>query len=195
MSQQVMTWKKKGSVGRQRIRMAKIEKESHRQVTFSKRKAGLFKKASELCTLCGAEVAIIVYSPAKKPFSFGHPNLYSVLDRYRNNASSLVQQKQPQENEAARSELSFVLSQLEEEKKKKGEAMRKSSEMAKWSVEEMSLLQLQEMKSALEDLRNIMVVPSPSSCSSSSYMNMSSDFSSNYSFGYGHAFSESQMQM
>ncbi|KAG2268396.1 hypothetical protein Bca52824_062951 [Brassica carinata] len=84
--------------------MAKIEKQNHRQVAFPKCRAGLFKK-----------VAIIVYSPANKPFWF-----------------------------AARSELSLVLSQVEEEKNK-SEAMRKTNEMVKWSVEEMSLLQLQEM--------------------------------------------------
>lgn len=175
-----MTSKKKGSSGRQRIRMAKIEKESHRQVAFSKRRAGLFKKASELCTLCGVEVAIIVFSPAKKPFSFGHPSVYSVLDRYRNN-TSFQQQSQPMENTATRSELSLVLSQVEEEKKK-GEEMRKASEMAKWSVDEMSLLQLQEMRYALEELRNTMVVPPPS------YMNpMSTGFSCIYNSSYVHA--------
>ncbi|KAJ0253460.1 hypothetical protein HA466_0111440 [Hirschfeldia incana] len=172
-----MTSKKKGSTGRQRIRMAKIEKESHRLVAFSKRRAGLFKKASELCTLCGIEVAIIVFSPAKKPFSFGHPNVYSVLDRYRNN-TSFQQQSKRLENTETRNELSLVLSKVEEEKKK-GEAMRKSSEVAKWSVEEMSLLQLQEMRSALEELRNTMMVPP-------SFINTMSGF---YNSSYVHAFS------
>ncbi|KAG2321326.1 hypothetical protein Bca52824_014539 [Brassica carinata] len=175
-----MTSKKKESSGRQRIRMAKIEKESHRQVAFSKRRAGLFKKASELCTLCGVEVAIIVFSPAKKPFSFGHPNVYSVLDRYRNN-TSFQQESQPMENTATRSELNLVLSQVEEEKMKR-EEMRKASEIARWSVEEMSLLQLQEMRSALEELRNTMVV------TPTSYMNTTSTgFSCIYNSSYVHA--------
>ncbi|CAN7020865.1 unnamed protein product, partial [Brassica rapa subsp. trilocularis] len=69
---------KQGSVGRQRIQIAKIEKESHRQVTFSKRRDGLFKKSSELCSLYAVEVAIIVYSPANKAFSFGHPNVLCI---------------------------------------------------------------------------------------------------------------------
>ncbi|MBW1279451.1 hypothetical protein KYD79_27145, partial [Escherichia coli] len=91
--------------------------------TFSKRRAGLFKKASELCTLCGAEIGIIVFSPAKKPFSFGHPRVESVLDRFlsRNN-ESLAQMHQPQENRATSSELNLrltqILSEVEEEKKK-----------------------------------------------------------------------------
>ncbi|KAL7236351.1 hypothetical protein ACSBR1_019601 [Camellia fascicularis] len=40
---------------------------------FSKRRSGLFKKASELSIPCGAEVGIIVFSPGKQAYSFGHP--------------------------------------------------------------------------------------------------------------------------
>ncbi|XP_059650061.1 agamous-like MADS-box protein AGL62 [Cornus florida] len=70
------------SKGRQKIEMAKIENESKLQVTFSKRRSGLFKKASELSTLCGAEVATIVFSPGEKVYSFGNPSVESVVDRY-----------------------------------------------------------------------------------------------------------------
>ncbi|RAL52109.1 hypothetical protein DM860_014936 [Cuscuta australis] len=73
---------KKASLGRQKIKMAKIEVKNHLQVTFSKRRSGLFKKASELCTLCGVEIAIIVFSPAGKVFSFGHPHVESIIDRF-----------------------------------------------------------------------------------------------------------------
>ncbi|XP_051146962.1 agamous-like MADS-box protein AGL62 [Andrographis paniculata] len=55
---------------------------SNLQVTFSKRRAGLFKKASELCTLCGSEAAMVVFSPADKPYCFGHPNAKTVFDRF-----------------------------------------------------------------------------------------------------------------
>ena len=51
-------------------------------MTFSKRRSGLFKKGSELCTLCGADAALVVFSPSGKVFSFGHPNLDTVIDRY-----------------------------------------------------------------------------------------------------------------
>ncbi|CAN6832775.1 unnamed protein product [Brassica oleracea] len=168
----MMMSKKKETMGRQRIPMVRIKKETHRQVTFSKRRAGLFKKASELCTLCGAEVGIIVYSPAKKPFSFGHPSVESVLDRYlsRNNLS-ITQTEKPQGNAAASSsvlnvELTQIVSQLEEEKKK-GQAMAemRRANAVRWSmtnwwerpVEEMNMVQLREMKSALEELWKIVV--------------------------------------
>ncbi|KAL7236225.1 hypothetical protein ACSBR1_019478 [Camellia fascicularis] len=42
------------SKGRQKIEITRMSKESNRLVTFSKRRSGLFKKASELCTLCGS---------------------------------------------------------------------------------------------------------------------------------------------
>lgn len=49
---------------------------------FSKRRSGLFKKANELCILCGVDVALFVFSPSEKIFSFGHPNTDEVIDRY-----------------------------------------------------------------------------------------------------------------
>ncbi|CAA0807431.1 Agamous-like MADS-box protein AGL62 [Striga hermonthica] len=68
--------------GRQRIAIEKIANETNRQVTFSKRRAGLFKKASELGTLCGAESAIVVFSPSEKAHSFGNPSVDAITDRF-----------------------------------------------------------------------------------------------------------------
>lgn len=77
--------------GRRKVEMVKMKNESNLQVTFSKRRAGLFKKANELCTLCGIDIALIVFSPGGKVFSFGHPNLDLLLDRY----SGLVEDSPP----------------------------------------------------------------------------------------------------
>ncbi|KAI7990291.1 Agamous-like MADS-box protein AGL62 [Camellia lanceoleosa] len=68
--------------GRLKIVMTRMSKESNLLVTFSKRCSGLFKEASELCTLCGAEIAIVVFSPGKKAFSFGHPCVDTVVDGF-----------------------------------------------------------------------------------------------------------------
>ncbi|CAL9037642.1 unnamed protein product [Musa banksii] len=78
----MMPRKRKTSMGRQKIEIKRIESEEARQVCFSKRRAGLFKKANELSVLCGAELALIVFSPAGKPFSFGHPSVDSIVDRF-----------------------------------------------------------------------------------------------------------------
>ncbi|KAI3431012.1 MADS-box domain-containing protein [Psidium guajava] len=72
----------KPSKGRKKIEIKKITNKSSQQVTFSKRRSGLFKKASELCILCGAHIAIIVFSPVHKIFCFGHPNVDYIVDRY-----------------------------------------------------------------------------------------------------------------
>ena len=74
--------KGKSTKGRQRIEMKRIKGEEARQVCFSKRRPSLFKKASELSTLCGAEVAVVTFSPGGKCLSFGHPSTLSVADRF-----------------------------------------------------------------------------------------------------------------
>ncbi|PWA52523.1 Dyskerin-like protein [Artemisia annua] len=73
---------KKKSTGRQKIEIKKIEKNDTLQVTFSKRRAGLFKKASELCILTGAQIAIFVKSPANRMHVFGHPDANVLIERY-----------------------------------------------------------------------------------------------------------------
>lgn len=68
--------------GRQRIDTSKRrESEEDRFITFSKRRTGLYKKGSELCTLCGTQLAILIFSPSGKPFSFAHPNIEVIARR------------------------------------------------------------------------------------------------------------------
>ncbi|XP_010558910.1 PREDICTED: agamous-like MADS-box protein AGL15 [Tarenaya hassleriana] len=57
-------------MGRGKIEIKRIENANNRQVTFSKRRAGLLKKAHELAVLCDAEVAVIVFSNSGKLFEF-----------------------------------------------------------------------------------------------------------------------------
>lgn len=61
--------------GKKEIKNKKITKELSRMVTFSKRRKGLFKKAEELHSKTGANVAIIVLSPAGRPYVYGDANL------------------------------------------------------------------------------------------------------------------------
>jgi len=62
--------------------MAAVKDPNTRQVTFSKRRAGLFKKANELSILCGAEIAIVVFSIGNRPYSFGHPSVDVVAAKF-----------------------------------------------------------------------------------------------------------------
>jgi hypothetical protein len=76
----------KKTLGRQKIEMKRMTNESNLKVTFSKRRNGLFKKASELSTLCGVDIALIVFSPGQRVYSFGYPNVDAVIDRYLSQA-------------------------------------------------------------------------------------------------------------
>ncbi|KAG6421930.1 hypothetical protein SASPL_118490 [Salvia splendens] len=157
---------KKPSMGRQKIKIQKIEVKNHLQVTFSKRRSGLFKKASELCTLCGVEIGIIVFSPAGKVFSFGHPNVESIIDRFlaRNpvpNAHDPFQLVEAQRNASVRElnlQLGHMLNEVEAERKR-GEsldAMRKANESHYWwesPVSKLGLEQLEQVKDAMEELK------------------------------------------
>ncbi|KAL5543179.1 hypothetical protein UlMin_010889 [Ulmus minor] len=154
--------------GRQKVEMAKMKNESNLQVTFSKRRSGLFKKGSELCTLCGAEMALIVFSPGKKVFSFGHPCVESVIDRYLTQNSIVAPQNvgtmqlmEAYRNASIRG-LNYQLTQVQNQQEvesKRGEDLNKINkvEMAQcwWEgpIEEMGASQLEQMKVAMEELK------------------------------------------
>ena len=53
-------------MGRVKLEIKKIENPTNRQVTFSKRRNGLIKKAYELSVLCDIDVALIMFSPSGK---------------------------------------------------------------------------------------------------------------------------------
>ncbi|KAF8049252.1 hypothetical protein N665_2263s0004 [Sinapis alba] len=69
-------------MGRGRIEIKKIENVNSRQVTFSKRRNGLMKKANELSILCDADVAVIVFSSTGKVYDFSSGSMEHILSRY-----------------------------------------------------------------------------------------------------------------
>ena len=52
------------------------------QVTFTKRKFGLMKKAYELSVLCDCEIALIVFNNANKLFQYASTDMDKVLLKY-----------------------------------------------------------------------------------------------------------------
>ncbi|XP_019451770.1 PREDICTED: agamous-like MADS-box protein AGL62 [Lupinus angustifolius] len=160
----------KKSKGRQKVEMKKMTNESNLQVTFSKRRTGLFKKASELCTLCGAEVALIVFSPSDKAFSYGHPNVSTVIDRYMMKPqppNSVAIQFLEAQHRAKERELNDHLTQINadiEIEKVCNDEMNKQRKEAQaqfwWAspIEEINnTTQLHQLKLALEDLKSVIL--------------------------------------
>ncbi|KAK3010267.1 hypothetical protein RJ639_012587 [Escallonia herrerae] len=71
-------------MGRGKIEIKKIENLNSLQVTFSKRRAGLLKKAKELAVLCDAEVGVIIFSSTGKLYEFassGYNNSQESMER------------------------------------------------------------------------------------------------------------------
>ncbi|KAJ0267278.1 MADS-box protein AGL72 [Hirschfeldia incana] len=67
---------------RGKIQIKKIENTTSRQVTFSKRRKGLFKKAHELSVLCDAQVAAIIFSQKGRLYDFASSDIQKTIKRY-----------------------------------------------------------------------------------------------------------------
>ncbi|KAJ2213170.1 transcription factor of the MADS box [Coemansia sp. RSA 487] len=65
--------------GRRKIKIEYIEDKSRRHITFSKRKAGIMKKAYELSTLTGTQVLLLVVSETGLVYTFTTPKLQPIV--------------------------------------------------------------------------------------------------------------------
>jgi len=57
-------------MGRGKIVIRRIDNSTSRQVTFSKRRNGIFKKAKELAILCDAEVGLMIFSSTGRLYEY-----------------------------------------------------------------------------------------------------------------------------
>uniref|UniRef100_A0A1A8NKJ2 Myocyte enhancer factor 2D n=1 Tax=Nothobranchius rachovii TaxID=451742 RepID=A0A1A8NKJ2_9TELE len=69
-------------MGRKKIQIQRITDERNKQVTFTKRKFGLMKKAYELSVLCDCEIALIIFNHANKLFQYASTDMDKVLLKY-----------------------------------------------------------------------------------------------------------------
>ncbi|KAG0477180.1 hypothetical protein HPP92_014021 [Vanilla planifolia] len=70
-------------MGRGRVQLKRIENKINQQVTFSKRRSGLLKKAHEISVLCDAEVALIIFSNKGKLCEYStDSSMEKILERY-----------------------------------------------------------------------------------------------------------------
>ncbi|XP_061352952.1 agamous-like MADS-box protein AGL29 [Gastrolobium bilobum] len=135
-------------MGRRKIEITMVKDTNTRQVTFSKRRTGLFKKANELSILCGAEVAIVVFSPGNKPYSFGHPSVDAIAAKFL--------QQEPKSNDAQENPLPKLLNQqlaevmdMVREDEKKGEVFNEA--LNQYKVAQHS--QLEDLHSSLVEFK------------------------------------------
>ncbi|GAA0184891.1 hypothetical protein LIER_32179 [Lithospermum erythrorhizon] len=127
------------------------------EVTFANYVYVIFKKASKICTLYDAKVAIFLFSPNGTAYSFGHPSVDEVVNNYLVDASTDGVSVNHSE-EARRVEtfqgLNAELTSLKEllNKEKEREARLNALKNEGPNKDNLNLKQLEELKSNYENL-------------------------------------------
>ncbi|XP_018480984.1 MADS-box protein AGL24 [Raphanus sativus] len=130
-------------MAREKRRIKKIDNITARQVTFSKRRRGIFKKADELSVLCDADVALIIFSATGKLFEFSSSRMRDILERYNLHASNInkvMSQPSPYQQDCN-------LSRLSQEVEDKTKQLRK---LRGEDLEGLNLEELQRLEKLLE---------------------------------------------
>ncbi|XP_057425068.1 truncated transcription factor CAULIFLOWER D-like isoform X2 [Lotus japonicus] len=79
-------------MGRGKVVLERIQNKINRQVTFSKRRSGLLKKAFELSLLCDAEIALIIFSSRGKLFQYSSTDMCRIIEKYRESCFNSMSQ-------------------------------------------------------------------------------------------------------
>ncbi|KAK1587445.1 hypothetical protein Q3G72_012946 [Acer saccharum] len=155
----------KKTKGKQAIEIKKIENENDRMVTFSKRKSGIFKKASEIAILTGAEVGVVIFSESGKPHSFGNPSIEAVSNRFQGvnpptyDITNHFIEAQRQDiivglNRKQNSLLHQITAEKDREKRIK-EVTKEKKTQGWWEapIDDKNMKQLRQMEATLEEIR------------------------------------------
>ncbi|KAL0926085.1 hypothetical protein M5K25_004471 [Dendrobium thyrsiflorum] len=133
-------------MGRGRVQLKRIENKINRQVTFSKRRSGLLKKAHEISILCDTEVALIIFSTKGKLYEYSTDSCMDrILERYERYcyAEKALQNTEPE----SQGDMSQEYGKL----KNKIEALQKSrSHLMGENLDTLSLKELQHLEQQLE---------------------------------------------
>ncbi|KAI0499091.1 hypothetical protein KFK09_019992 [Dendrobium nobile] len=131
-------------MAREKIQIRKINNATARQVTFSKRRRGLFKKAEELSILCDAEVGLIVFSSTGKLFEFSSSSMKQIIEKQNMQSRNLSKQDQPS------NDLQLENSDYERLSKQLEEANRQLRNMRGDDLQDLTIEELQQLEKTLE---------------------------------------------
>ncbi|XP_011023984.1 PREDICTED: truncated transcription factor CAULIFLOWER D-like isoform X2 [Populus euphratica] len=139
-------------MGRGKVELKRIENSASRQVTFSKRRNGLLKKAFELSILCEAEVSLIIFSPTGKFYQFSSHDMERSVARYRSEVGL------PGTNDQRSRSMEFWRCEIEELRRtiNKTEAQLRhftGEDIAKLGLKELKQLERQ-LKTGVERIRS-----------------------------------------
>ncbi|XP_021808123.1 MADS-box protein JOINTLESS-like isoform X5 [Prunus avium] len=129
---------------REKIKIKKIDNLPARQVTFSKRRRGIFKKAAELSVLCESEVAVIIFSATGKLFDYSSSSTKDVIERYKAHINGAEKSDEPSVELQPENENHIRLS------KELGEKSRQLRQMKGEDLEELNFDELQKLEQLVD---------------------------------------------
>ncbi|XP_077087739.1 myocyte enhancer factor 2cb isoform X10 [Siphateles boraxobius] len=136
-------------MGRKKIQITRIMDERNRQVTFTKRKFGLMKKAYELSVLCDCEIALIIFNSTNKLFQYASTDMDKVLLKY-------TEYNEPHESRTN----SDIVEALSKKENKGGESLELESALALTPCTEEKYKQINEEFDLMIKTQKISGVPS-----------------------------------
>ncbi|KAK4764713.1 hypothetical protein SAY86_025803 [Trapa natans] len=94
-------------MGRGKIEIRRIENKATRQVTFAKRRGGLFKKTNELAVLCDAQIGLIMFSSSGRLFQYNSEatSMEDIINRYLTATGTQIPQQTTDDQEQVQAEL------------------------------------------------------------------------------------------
>jgi len=129
-------------MGRGRVQLRRIENKINRQVTFSKRRNGLIKKASELSILCDAEVALIVFSNRGILYEFSSSSMMKILEKYPKCSNTIPNTSEGTQNSPL--ELTKLKANVEH-------LQRRERHLLGEDLDSMTIEELQQLENQLEE--------------------------------------------
>ncbi|XP_020572933.1 truncated transcription factor CAULIFLOWER D-like isoform X2 [Phalaenopsis equestris] len=138
---------------RGRVQLKRIENKINRQVTFSKRRSGLLKKAHEISVLCDAEVALVIFSAKGKLYEYSTDSCMDrILDRYERYcyAEKALQITEPESQGDICNEYGKLKNKIEALQKSRSHLM--GEQLDSLSIKELQHLE-QQLETALKLIR------------------------------------------
>ncbi|XP_020217668.1 protein TRANSPARENT TESTA 16 isoform X2 [Cajanus cajan] len=132
-------------MGRGKIEIKRIENTTTRQVTFSKRRGGLFKKTKELSVLCDAQIGLIIFSSTGKMWDWcTEPfRMEQIIEKYQRSTGARIP-----ERDHPREELFHDMAMLRQE------TLRLELGIQRYLGEDMGCLQYEDLSKLEQELEN-----------------------------------------
>ncbi|KAL9177498.1 hypothetical protein ABFS82_01G062400 [Erythranthe guttata] len=142
-------------MAREKMKIKKIANVAARQVTLTKRRKGLFKKAEELSILCDAEIGLLIISSSSITpihfFTYATTSMKDIIERYKLHSKNLDELEQPSELQLVRD------SNFSEINKEVAERSHQLRRMREEELQGLSIDELHRLEQSMEaGLRRIM---------------------------------------